>query len=292
MKTKILLDTDIGSDIDDAVCLAYLLANPACDLLGITTVTGETGLRAQMASALCKVAGRKIPIFPGAEQPFLGVQKQPHTPQASALNRWSHDAIFPNGQAVEFLRQTIRAHPGEVVLLAIGPMTNIATLFKVDEEIPELLKGLVLMCGMFTNRLAGVGPVEWNALVDPVAAAMVYQAAPPVHRSIGLDVTCQVKMPAAEVRQRFQVPLLKPVLDFAEVWFARAKEITFHDPLAAVSIFDETVCGFERGNVEVELKSERLEGFTHWKAHAEGRHEVALQVDPQRFFDDYFSVFQ
>ena len=53
MPTKILLDTDIGSDIDDAVCLAYLLANPACDLLGITTVTGDTVLRARMASVLC-----------------------------------------------------------------------------------------------------------------------------------------------------------------------------------------------------------------------------------------------
>ena len=57
MGIKILLDTDIGSDIDDAVCLAYLLANPACELLGITTVTGEADVRASMASAMCKVAG-------------------------------------------------------------------------------------------------------------------------------------------------------------------------------------------------------------------------------------------
>jgi len=65
MPTKILLDTDIGSDIDDAVCLAYLLANPDCDLLGITTVTGDTVKRASMASVLCKIAGRNIPIHPG-----------------------------------------------------------------------------------------------------------------------------------------------------------------------------------------------------------------------------------
>ena len=58
MPTKVLLDTDIGSDIDDAVCLAYLLAQPECELLGITTVTGEAEKRARMASALCKVAGK------------------------------------------------------------------------------------------------------------------------------------------------------------------------------------------------------------------------------------------
>ena len=64
-KIKILLDTDIGSDIDDSVCLAYLLSQPKCDLLGITTVTGDTVKRAMLASVLCRLAGREIPIFPG-----------------------------------------------------------------------------------------------------------------------------------------------------------------------------------------------------------------------------------
>ena len=82
MPINFLLDTDIGSDIDDAVCLAYLLANPACDLLGITTVSGEADLRAAIASALCKVAGRSIPIYPGRDEPLLIAQKQPHAPQA------------------------------------------------------------------------------------------------------------------------------------------------------------------------------------------------------------------
>jgi len=191
MPTKILLDTDIGSDIDDAVCLAYLLANPACDLLGITTVTGDTVARAKMASVLTKIAKKDIPIHPGAQQCLVTEQKQPLVPQAAALDKWAHDTKFSSGEAIEFMRQTIRANPGEVVLFGIGPMTNIATLFAVDEEIPRLLKSLVLMCGVFSNRVAGLWPLEWNALVDPVAAAMVYRAKPPIHRSIGIDVTIQ-----------------------------------------------------------------------------------------------------
>ena len=67
MRSKVLLDTDIGADIDDAVCLAYLLAQPQCELLGITTVSGEAEKRAMLASALCKVAGKEIPIIPGWE---------------------------------------------------------------------------------------------------------------------------------------------------------------------------------------------------------------------------------
>lgn len=292
MAVKLLLDTDIGTDIDDAVCLAYLLANPACDLMGITTVSGEAEARARMASALCKVAGKTIPIYPGREEPLLSGQQQPSAPQAAALGRWPHETNFARGEAVEFLRHTIRSHPGEIVLLAIGPLTNVAALFGADAEIPALLKGLVLMSGVFTNHLAGVGPLEWNAKLDPAATAIVYHAQPPVHRSIGLDVTCQVKMPAAEVRERFQAPLLRPVLDFAEVWFQHVDTITFHDPLAAVTIFDDRVCGFERGEVEVELKSDRLAGFTHWKPDPNGRHEVALTVDAPRFFEHYFSFFR
>ena len=291
MPEKILLDTDIGSDIDDAVCLAYLLANPDCDLLGITTVSGEAEARAAMASAMCRVAGKSIPIYPGREEPLLIAQQQPRAPQAAALARWPHETRFARGQAVEFLRQTIRAHPGEVTLLAIGPMTNVAALFAADADIPGLLKGLVLMCGIFTNRLGGVGPLEWNAKLDPAATAIVYRALPNIHRSIGLDVTCQATMPAAEVRARFQAPLLRPVLDFAEVWFRDRPTITFHDPLAAATIFDKAICGFERGRVEVELKSERLAGLTHWTADPAGPHEVALSVDPGRFFEQYFSFF-
>jgi inosine-uridine nucleoside N-ribohydrolase len=291
MPIKILLDTDIGSDIDDAVCLAYLLANPNCELLGITTVTGEAKLRASLASAMCRVAGKSIPIYPGSEQPFLIAQRQPKAPQAAALDRWPHDTEFVTGYAVEFLRQTIRAHPGEVTLLAIGPLTNVAALFAADPEIPSLLKGLTLMAGVFTNRLAGVGPLEWNVMLDPTAAAIVYHAQPPLHRSVGLDVTCQVTMPAHEVRQRFRAPLLQPALDFAEVWFRQANQITFHDPLAAATIFDPEICSFEKGQVTVELASERLAGLTHWAPSPQGPHEVALGVDPQAFLNHYFSYF-
>ena len=73
---KILLDTDIGSDIDDSLCLAYLLAQPECDLLGITTVSGEPEKRAMLADVICKHAGRAVPIYPGIENPILGQQMQ------------------------------------------------------------------------------------------------------------------------------------------------------------------------------------------------------------------------
>lgn len=290
MTRKVLFDTDIGSDIDDAVCLAYLLAHPDCELLGITTVTGEPVQRAMLASALCRAAGREVPIHPGADRPLLVPQQQPHAPQAEALSRWDHAREFPRGEAVEFLRRTVRAHPGEVTLLAVGPLTNVGLLFAVDPEIPGLLRELVLMCGVFTNRLAGVGPREWNAIGDPHATAIVYRAPVKVHRSIGLDVTCRVQMDADEVRQRFRGRFLRPVLDFAEVWFRRSGTLTFHDPLAATTLFEPEVCRFASGRVEVELASARGAGMTWWQEDGQGPHQVALEVDPGRFFDHYLAT--
>jgi len=149
-----------------------------------------------------------------------------------------------------------------------------------------------MMCGVFGNRLPRVGPREWNAQLDPHATAIVYAAGVPVHRSIGLDVTCQVTMSAADVREAFRADLLHPVLDFAQVWFQRADRITFHDPLAATTIFDDAICSFERGQVDVELASPRLQGFLHWTpGGGTGPHEAAVMVDSARFFEHFFGAF-
>ncbi|HPP11765.1 MAG TPA: nucleoside hydrolase, partial [bacterium] len=182
------------------------------------------------------------------------------------------------------------SHPGEITLLTIGPLTNIGLLLAVDREIPFLLKRLVMMCGVFTSSLAGVGPGEWNAMGDPHATAIVYQSPVKEHYSVGLDVTCQVRLDAKEVRKKFQKPLLRVVLDMAEIWFRQRPVITFHDPLGAVALFEPEVCSFQRGLVEVELASQRLAGVTYWKPDEGGPHHVALKVKAEKFFEHFFSL--
>jgi purine nucleosidase len=284
---KILLDTDIGTDIDDAVCLAYLLSHPACDLLGITTVTGEAEQRAKLASAVCRASGKEVPIYPGAETPLLLPQKQNHAAQAAALGEWPHQKSFPRGEAVDFLRRTIRAHPGEITLLTIAPLTNIGLLFALDPEIPRLLRGLVMMCGRFFDPVPnGYGPLEWNALVDAHASSIVYRTPVAVHRSVGLDVTNAVAMNADEFRKTFSpFPSFSPIMNFAEVWFKDWPGTTFHDPLAAATILDWGVCEFERGRVHLEISDAQRLGMTTWMPDdITGPHEVARTVDRDRFF--------
>jgi len=291
-KEKLLLDTDIGSDIDDSLCLAYLLHQKQCEILGITTVSGEPVVRAKLASALLKAAGRDdIPIYPGVEQPLLTPQKQPVAHQAKYLPKYPHETKFPEGQAIEFMRRTIRENPNEVTLLAVGPLTNVALLFAIDPEIPGLLKRLVLMGGTFTYRYRGEPCLtEWNARCDPYATAMVYRAPVKNIMSVGLGVTSEVELGKDEIIKRFNTGILKVVLDFSGILDGTRESIVFHDPLAATVIFKKEICDFKRGNVEIELDSKRLEGLTYWEADEKGKNEVAFGVNKEMFFEHFFST--
>lgn len=287
MPTKVLLDTDIGSDIDDAFALAYLSAQPECELLGVTTVSGQPEVRAQLADALCRAAGKEIAIAAGAAEPLRGVQRQPEVPQAEALARWPHAAHFPADYAVPLLREAIHSNPGEVVLLAVGPLTNVARLFEADAEAPALLKALVMMGGDYAGDSA---EPEWNLSGDPLAARRVFESGVPVLRAAGLDVTRRVRLEWPQVRERCRGPLLAAVLDFARSWFERREAVTFHDPLAAATIFDDGTCRFAPGEVDVSLEGATA-GLTRWRPTERGRHEVAREVDVARFFAHYFGVF-
>jgi purine nucleosidase len=292
-KTPILLDTDIGSDVDDALALAYLLRQPRCDLLGITTVTGEPAVRAQLADAVCQAFGRPdVPIHSGAARPILVPQQQSEVPQEAALARWPHRDQFAPNTAVDFLRQTIRSRSGEITLLSIGSLTNIGLLFALDREIPRLLKQYVMMGGLYRSRLERYGLTEWNAKGDPHAASIVFGADVPGMRCVGLDVTTRCRMDAETCRQRLNAGPLRIILDMAEVWFQHARpEITFHDPLAAACIFEPNLCTFQTGQVEIELQSDRLRGMTHFNPNAsEKPHQVAVDVKPEAFFKHFFAV--
>lgn len=289
----LLFDTDIGSDIDDAVALAYLLNQPRCELLGITTVTGYPQERAKLADAVCRAAGRSgVPTYSGTEPPLLVPLRQTEAPQKSILPNWPHDDHFPPNTAVPFLQRTIRSRPGEITLLAVGPFTNIALLFAIDPEIPSLLKQLVVMGGVFSGRVPNSPRHEWNALGDPHATARMYQSAPPGMVSYGLDVTMRCTLSAEECRRRFRGGALDVVAAMAEVWYSHgAPHIVFHDPLAAVGIFHPEVCDYTTGRVEVEIASPRYGGMTTFTADPDGPHQVALDVRPEQFFERYFELF-
>lgn len=292
----VLLDTDIGSDIDDAVCLAYLLRQPRCELLGVTTVSGQPRVRASMADAVCRAADRDdVPIHSGFERGMVSREViQPHVPQAEILPAFAHrpPESFEPYTAVEFMREQIRARPGEITLIGIGPTTNLALLFNRDPECAGLLKQLVLMCGVFRNPPPGNLFAEWNARLDPEATAALYRTPVGTHVSLGLDVTLQCVMNADAAVAAFAQAggPLAVVAAATKIWARRRPNVYFHDPLTAAWVFKPELCTLERGRVSVEPPPSRAAGMTWFDPAADGPHQVALGVDAPAFFDEYFQT--
>jgi inosine-uridine nucleoside N-ribohydrolase len=193
-------------------------------------------------------------------------------------------------QAVDFLADTIRAHPGEVTLLTVGPLTNAGMLFSSYPDVAEQLAGLVIMGGNFDENGPEAKRIEWNIAGDLLASEITYKTPVRLHRSLGLNVTQQAVMGADQVRERYTAPLLRPVLDMAEVWFAGFFPfITYHDPLAAATIFEPDLCTYEQGTVLVDTT--RTPGRTIWQPGGDGApHQVAMSIDVDRYFEHFFNI--
>lgn len=308
---KVLLDFDIGTEIDDAIALAYLLANPECELVGITTSCGESIKRAEMASVLCRAAGKKVPIHAGCERPLLIPQMETTAPQAAILPHYEHDTGFAPNTAIPFMQKVIRENPGEVTLLAVAPMTNLGLLFAMDPELPELLDGLYLLCGSPTHQrhdvvteslsamerddfirvLASQGILENNSIVDPHATSIVCRARCRNFVNIGNNVSSRVVMTPEEAERRFRHPIMQVVMSIAREWFKDEPRVSFHDPLAAVCIFNDDVCSYKRGYMDCVLDSRLLGGMTIFREDPAGPHQVAWDVDGDKFFEHLFEVF-
>ncbi|MEK3787323.1 nucleoside hydrolase [Paenibacillus sp. FSL K6-1230] len=282
---KILLDTDIGGDIDDALCLAYLLKEPQCNLVGITTVCGEPEKRAAIASAICKTVKRDIPIVAGLDTTLQPVPVYPTPDGATALPNWEHD-IYEKSDAPAFMYEMIRDNPHEIVLLGIGNMTNIATLFNTYPDAPSLLRGLYMMNGYFGQEELPEAYYNWNSWADPLASHIVFASKVAINRAITLEITDKLTIEAAKAGKLLLAnsDLMKAVFDFGNSWLESSNKLTLHDPLAAVCIFHPDVCQFEKGFVRVETREEAFMGGTSFQPAQHGNVELSREVDKERFY--------
>jgi purine nucleosidase len=300
----LLLDTDIGTNIDDSLALAYLLRQPRCDLLGVTTVSGDVAKRAACTEVLCREMGRDdIPIHCGAPGPLLIGTGQSVVPLFPSIDHRPHRPDRPPGTAIEFMRRLIRERPGQVTLLTLGPLTNIALLFSLDPEIPSLLASIVTMAGVYFPHERHV---ETNVLIDPLAAAIVFQAtARPTsapHTLVGLNVTTRCAQQADDfrVRHRGAVPPAPAVLEMAEAHFRRRRQVTFNDPLATAVVFAPDLCTYESGFVTMTPDRPGEEAARTFFAPDRtadrtpperiSSHRVAKGVKVDRFFNEYFNT--
>jgi len=203
---KIIIDCDPG--IDDALALAFAAGHPDLDLRGITTVAGNVGLDKTTANALrvrdfTGMTG--VPVVAGCPAPLLRPPLHARDVHGdSGLGAASIPAASSGpaeGHAVDFLASVTAAEPGEITLIAVGPLTNVAVALRRYPELVSQVRNIVIMGGS-----AGRGNVtpaaEFNIAADPEAAAIVFGAGWTV-TMVGLDVTLQARATAA-VRDRMR----------------------------------------------------------------------------------------
>jgi inosine-uridine nucleoside N-ribohydrolase len=172
----VVLDTDIGDDIDDAFALALVLRSPELHLLGVETAFGDTELRARLVDRYLAAVGRTdVPVMAGVPR------KQTNNFSQAAYARQWPERKHKGG--VEFLLSQIRAHPGQITLIAIGPLTNVGAAIERDPATFKKLKRVVIMGGS-VYRGYGDKPTppapEWNILCDPAGAKALFGSGVPV----------------------------------------------------------------------------------------------------------------
>ncbi|BCW49960.1 nucleoside hydrolase [Arthrobacter sp. StoSoilB13] len=184
---RIILDTDIGSDVDDALALALIFGSPEAELLGVTTVYGDTLLRARLAKRFGKLSGRDIAVYQGIASPKSG--REVWWPgHEGSLHEGLPQEIIESEDAVAYLVREVANHPGEIDVMAIGPLTNIAAALEADPAFERNVRHLWIMGGAF-----GTGETEHNFRSDDQAARTVFASSLNITVT-GLEVTRQVEM--------------------------------------------------------------------------------------------------
>jgi purine nucleosidase len=195
---KVIVDTDIGDDIDDAYALALVASSPNVDLLGVTTTWGETGKRAQIAAKLLAALGRgEVPVCAG----------RAGTAKIGRQYDWArdfHSKSIQSVDAVTFLHTEIDRAPGQITLIGIGPEVNLGDLLTRFPEDRRKIKNIVLMGGSVFAGYSGHPPsdLEWNIRCDAVAARAVFSSGVPLTIA-PLGVTTMMQLDAERQKKLF-----------------------------------------------------------------------------------------
>jgi len=281
-KIPVILDTDIGSDIDDAFALALIINSPELELLGVTTVSGDTAARARIAAKMLWEAGgkwRQVPVVAG----LPGTIKQD-------INQapWAEGFVGPQilkENVVDFLRSKFHRYPGEITLIAIGELTNVAALLQADPLVAKKIKRIVLMGGSIARGYEPGSPpeAEWNIKSNPAAARIVFSSGIPISMA-PLDVTAMLKLDAAARSRIFSsnTPLSNSLNALYKLW-NRETPILF-DPMAVALLVNPALC--ETKDLAIEVDDH---GFTRAVEGKPANATVGMQTDPSKFFEFYLS---
>lgn len=300
MTRPVLLDTDLGSDVDDAIALALLLACPELQLVAVTTVSGDVAGRAQATARLLGAAGRRdVEVCVGAADAL--VRSKRFNAEAIPLEAYPAGpaAKVSTEPAAERIVRAARETPG-LELVAIGPLTNLAHALALDPALPERVARLHVMGGhvrrvAIGERVCGPG-IDYNLCSDPEASVMVLGAGFAT-RLVTADVTLQVWLRETDLARlaAAQRPATRALPPLVRLWTPVQRRIFveqlggtlagdnvafLHDPLTVLALVDESALRLERLRIVPTVEAGVLR--THEVGDAAGlgaSMEVATAVD-------------
>jgi purine nucleosidase len=290
------LDTDIGDDTDDILALSLICASPELELVGVSTVLGDTATRARLArTLLSSVSGRGpcAPVAAGCGHPWPG-RVTPHLwPNGPVARPWlvqrpcarpaAELPRAPRLHGVDLLAARLLDRPGRIVPIGIGPMTNLATLLVRHPAVRTAIPGITVMAGEFSERKA-----EWNVRCDPLAAACVFASGIPMNVipwSVGMACTIS----PAQLRRLYvsRRPTGRLLARAIRLWQAAksrpgCREYPhLFDPMAVATVSHPEWFEWRRGHVDVRFTPEAL-AQTRFTPDANGPHRVAWKIRSHR----------
>ena len=283
---KVIIDTDIGGDIDDALAVALALNSPELDVIGITTVFENTLLRAKLAKKLLQVFNRSdIPVIKGVEKPIINDwDRSLIPPQVKAVRE--EIEVNENINAVDFIVEKIMNSAEPVTLITIGPLTNIAGAIIKEPGLKDKTR-IYMMGGMYSQAFP-----EWNIYCDPEAGRVVFDSGIPI-TMVGLDVTLKCKLGKKSLDKifNFNSERTKFLSELIRIW-QEGDESRFpilHDPLAVAALINPSLVRRENMHIKVETRGEFTRGVTvvadipYEERKGDSSVDVSVDVDSDRF---------
>ncbi len=278
---KIIIDTDIGGDIDDAFAVALALRSPELNILGITTTTGDTESRAKLLDRFLGEAGREnISVAAGKASPTDPPMSQQRYAEGGHFGRRLHP------EAAGFILDQIRRHPNEITLVAIGPLGNLGAAIDREPATFRQLKRIVMMGGSINLGYGDLGyskprgpSAEWNIAYDIPSARKVFASGVPLY-VMPLDST-QLKLDEIKREYLFQqdTPITDALTILYHLWGQATP--TLYDPMTIAYSVDPQLCPVEPVRIRVDDK-----GYTRSEPGTPNA-QVCLHSDPEAFFHFY-----
>jgi purine nucleosidase len=275
---KVIIDTDIGDDIDDAFAIALALKSPELEILGVSTTFGDTEARAKIVDRLLGEAGRTdIPVLAGTPTHTTNVMNQKRYGEGGHFAK----AVHPN--AVDFILDQIRRYPGQITLIAIGPLMNVGALIDRDPQTFLKLKRVVMMGGSIECGYGELwccperGPdAEWNIINDIPSAKKLFLSGLPLY-VMPLDST-QLKLD--ETKRAFLFKQGTSITDALTLLYHEwgQQTPTLFDPVTVAFILKPKICPVEPMHIRVDDK-----GFTRKEAGVPNA-QVCMHSDADAFF--------